>query len=155
MTMPRTARLLLALWLCVSSVLLPLPISGAGSEAVGLSQSAPDPSVQITPKSTPAQFPALHLKAGLFNPAAGQSMSVAAPLSVPEESAEFWIVQFEGPILSEWRAALEAEGVEVVAYLPDFAYKVRMDQAQARESQRCPMSSMLGLFSRRLSCRPM
>ncbi len=46
----------------------------------------------------------------------------------------YYVVQFSGPILAEWRAALEASGVEILAYLPDFAYKVRMNPAQADQA---------------------
>ncbi len=35
-----------------------------------------------------------------------------------------YLVQFDGPILAEWRAALEGAGAEIRDYIPDFAYKV-------------------------------
>ena len=47
---------------------------------------------------------------------------------------DYYVVQFSGPILAEWRAALEASGAEILAYLPDFAYKVRMNPAQADQA---------------------
>ncbi|MBK8047895.1 MAG: hypothetical protein IPK16_12635 [Anaerolineales bacterium] len=77
--------------------------------------------------------PTLHLNVGAFSPAAGQTLALPPGLTVAAQNSKYWIVQFGGPILQEWRAALEAEGVEVVAYLPDFAYKVRMNQGQAKK----------------------
>jgi len=37
----------------------------------------------------------------------------------------YLIVQFRGPILPEWREALEATGAEILDYIPDYAYLVR------------------------------
>jgi len=39
---------------------------------------------------------------------------------------DYFIVQFEGPIRSDWRKRLEQIGAEVMDYVPDFAYLVRM-----------------------------
>ena len=44
----------------------------------------------------------------------------------PEELGYF-IVQFDGPIQSEWKRTLEESGVELFDYLPDFSFVVRMD----------------------------
>ena len=99
--------------------LLLSPLLTAGAAAAPLSQDEPSP-------------PALYLKAGTFTPAAGQSAALPPGLTVAAQNSQYWIVQFGGPILPEWRAALEAEGAEVVAYLPDYAYKARMNQGQAK-----------------------
>ena len=46
----------------------------------------------------------------------------------------YYVVQFSGPILEEWRAALEASGAEILVYLTDFGYKVRLNPAQASQA---------------------
>lgn len=42
-------------------------------------------------------------------------------------SQKYFIVQFAGPIEQSWKDALSAEGAEVLDYIPDFAFKVRMN----------------------------
>jgi len=45
------------------------------------------------------------------------------------DGRDYRIVQFEGPIRAEWRQSLEAHRLEIVEYVPDFAYVVRGDRA--------------------------
>ncbi|MRR08547.1 T9SS type A sorting domain-containing protein [bacterium] len=40
----------------------------------------------------------------------------------------YYIVQFRGPIRQEWRTGLEAEGAQVMFYLPNYAFVVRMTE---------------------------
>ena len=113
--------------------LLLSPLLTAGAAAAPLSQDEPSP-------------PALYLKVGTFTPAAGQSVALPPGLTVAAQNSQYWIVQFGGPILPEWRAALEAEGAEVVAYLPDYAYKVRMNQGQAKQVEELQDVVFVGPF---------
>ena len=41
----------------------------------------------------------------------------------------YYIVQFNGPVHQEWRDNLEKAGAEIMFYLPDYAYAVRMTEA--------------------------
>lgn len=41
---------------------------------------------------------------------------------------DYYLVQFNGPIQKDWRRNLEAMGADVIDYVPDFAYIVRMDE---------------------------
>jgi hypothetical protein len=52
-----------------------------------------------------------------------------------EENARYWIVQFDGPITDGYKYALEELGIEVLDYLPEFAFIVTMD-AEKRTSVR-------------------
>jgi len=45
----------------------------------------------------------------------------------------YYVVQFEGPIQQEWKDQVTAQGGELLGYIPYFAFKVRMNPAQARE----------------------
>lgn len=47
-----------------------------------------------------------------------------------QEGFGTYLVQFDGPIYTHEREALEREGVSIVAYLPNYAYIVRMDAAK-------------------------
>jgi len=65
---------------------------------------------------------AVHLKSGSFIPS--QSQFAAG-------SQKYFIVQFAGPVEQAWKDAVAAEGAELLAYIPDFAFKVRMNPAIA------------------------
>lgn len=117
--MKRISAAALALLLAFTLLLSPLLTAGAAAAPLG--------------QGEPPQPPALYLKAGTFTPAAGQAAALPPGLMVAAQNSPYWIVQFGGPIVPEWRAALEATGAEVVAYLPDYAYKVRMNQGQAKK----------------------
>lgn len=41
----------------------------------------------------------------------------------------YYLVQFNGPVRQEWREGLEKAGAEIMFYLPDYAYAVRMTEA--------------------------
>jgi hypothetical protein len=60
--------------------------------------------------------------AGLNSMPPGGSTPGALRYQEPEEG--FWMVQFLGPEHPDWRAALKAAGLEVVAYIPNHAYVV-------------------------------
>ena len=48
---------------------------------------------------------------------------------------DYHLVQFRGPILTEWRAQLEGHGAVIMDYVPDFAYIVRADPGALRRIQ--------------------
>lgn len=86
----------------------------------------------------PTDLPAIYLRAATFVPAQGQQPGIAEPLRATEgapsaiEGERVLLVQFQGPVLEEWRAALEAAGATILDYIPDYAYKVSVDAAAAR-----------------------
>jgi hypothetical protein len=65
----------------------------------------------------------VHLKGGSFIPAQGFTQ---------QGSQKYFIVQFSGPVYQEWKDALTAQGAEVLNYIPDYSFKVRMNPAIAR-----------------------
>src|SRR5688500_1637155 len=65
----------------------------------------------------------IHLKSGVFVP--GQSQLAL------QASQKYFIVQFAGPIQQAWKDEVTAEGAEVLDYIPDFAFKVRMNPSIA------------------------
>ena len=44
------------------------------------------------------------------------------------DETTYYIVQFNGPIQESWRKGLEAEGAEIMFYLPQYAFVVRMTE---------------------------
>ncbi|HEY3475720.1 MAG TPA: S8 family serine peptidase, partial [Anaerolineales bacterium] len=69
----------------------------------------------------------IHLKGGDFVPAQSQFAQ--------QGSQKYFVVQFAGPIQQAWKDAVAAEGAEVLDYMPDFAFKVRMNPGIAARVQ--------------------
>ena len=63
-----------------------------------------------------------------FDPISQLVPGPAALLEMPERSSGmgYVLVQFHGPIRPEWRKMIELHGGEVIDYVPDFAYIVRI-----------------------------
>jgi hypothetical protein len=61
----------------------------------------------------------IHLKSGVFVPSQSQFAQ--------QGSQKYFIIQFTGPIEQSWKDAVSAEGAELLDYIPDFAFKVRMN----------------------------
>ncbi len=77
----------------------------------------------------------IHLRAGEFRPAAGELPAIPADLTITgyaHGQPGTYLVQLAGPVLEEWKQGLAALGAEVLEYIPDFTFKVRMTPAIAR-----------------------
>ncbi|MBN2003799.1 MAG: S8 family serine peptidase [Anaerolineae bacterium] len=67
----------------------------------------------------------LRMRTGVFDPDRGDSqINPSRRNDLDDEETGLRLIQFTGPILDEWYAALEASGLEVVTYIPDNAYLV-------------------------------
>src|SRR5678815_4599266 len=91
----------------------------------------------------------IHLKAATFTPARGEQPDIPPGLTIAGYAAGergYFIVQFDGPILETWKADVAATGAELLDYIPDFAFKVRMNPAQAAQLARLDSVVWVGLF---------
>jgi len=52
-------------------------------------------------------------------------------LRYPSGETRYYLVQFQGPVLEEWREDLGGLGAVIVDYVPDFALVARMDEQAA------------------------
>ncbi|MHB1295778.1 MAG: S8 family serine peptidase [Anaerolineae bacterium] len=72
--------------------------------------------------------PAIRLRVATFTPSLGETPPLPPNLlaDVAEEDPDRarLLVQFKGPILPAWREALEASGVVILDYIPDYAYRI-------------------------------
>jgi PKD repeat protein/subtilisin family serine protease len=99
------------------------------------------PIATATPMAYPSNqntAPPIRLKVATFTPAYGEAANLPPGLVIAgyaQNQRGYYIVQFAGPVLAEWRVQLEAIGGEIVGYIPDFAYKVRMNPGQARQAE--------------------
>ncbi|MEZ4709405.1 MAG: S8 family serine peptidase [Caldilineaceae bacterium] len=93
--------------------------------------------------------PALKLKAVTYYPSQGEALVVAADLLIADYAPGqrgYYIVQFNAPIEKAWQDALAATGAEVLQYLPDYAYKVRMNPDQAMQVRKLANVAWVGIF---------
>ncbi len=73
----------------------------------------------------------LRLKTGLVIPTHENSIAAAPMPEAALNARDYYLVQFHGAVNDAWKQQLQAAGGEIVAYIPDFAFKVRMSGSQA------------------------
>lgn len=92
---------------------------------------------------------AIHLRAATFTPALGQAPTLPPGLAIsgyaPGQRG-YYIVQFLGPIEQTWKDVVAAEGADLLEYIPDFAFKVRMNPGQAQRVEQLGGVAWVGLF---------
>ncbi len=91
----------------------------------------------------------IRLKAATFTPTLGQS--AGAPLSLTRRApvavgSGYYLLQFAGPVQQAWKDQLSAAGVELLDYVPDNAFKVRMSPAMAAKARQLGNVSYVGLW---------
>ena len=92
---------------------------------------------------------AIRLKAATFVPARGEAPAIPPGLTgagPAEGQVGYYLVQLRGPVEPAWKDAIAAAGADVLDYVPDFAFKVRMTPAQARQVERQANVAWVGLF---------
>ena len=90
----------------------------------------------------------VRLRAATFTPTRGESPEIRASMMRGDdnEGVEEYIVQFEGPVLEAWKVSLQGAGAELHDYIPDFAFKVRMNRASAGQVRRLPFVTWVGAY---------
>jgi subtilisin family serine protease len=91
----------------------------------------------------------IRLQQAVFDPLQGPP---ALPPQLTTEVQEatpgsnYYLVQFEGPIQTAWRADIERQGGTIMDYVPDFAYIVKMDEEQLTQVQTTAAVRWVGLY---------
>lgn len=83
-----------------------------------------------------AQGPLLRLHRGTFDAASQANVQASAELAAV--TPDVAVIQFSGPIRTADRDALEATGVSILEYIPDFAYLVEGSEAQLAAAAKLP-----------------
>ena len=99
--------------------------------------------------SAQQQDPPIRLKAATFAPMRGEAPAIPPGLTLrgyAEGQRGYYLVQFPGPVEQAWLDELAAAGAEILAYVPEFAFKVRMTPAEARQVERNSSAGWVGLF---------
>jgi len=92
---------------------------GTTALAAGPAQQDTVPTLHLVGRSSDASVAAPDVPPGLI-------VSEFAP-----GQRGYYIVQFRGPIEQAWKDEVAALGADILDYIPDFAFKVRMNPAQA------------------------
>ena len=111
--------------------------------AVISSSGAAGPIVQATPDA------AVQLQSFTFRPTAGEQPVIAPGLAISGYATGqqgYYIIQFAGPVQQAWKDEVTTAGAELLAYIPDFAFKVRMNPAQAARVQNLDSVAWTGLY---------
>ena len=92
----------------------------------------------------------IHLAMGTFDPL---SHTGPPPLPYeltlkryPEDKPGYYIVQFKGPVLKQWKEAMAAKGVTILDYIPQFAFLVRMDHQTRKAVQAIHSVRWVGIY---------
>ncbi|HSG18493.1 MAG TPA: S8 family serine peptidase [Anaerolineae bacterium] len=91
----------------------------------------------------------IRLQATTFNPAGGEKPDIPPGLTISgyaRGTRGYYIVQFAGPVQEAWKEQVSAAGADLLDYIPDFAYKARMNPAQAARVSDLDTVAWVGLF---------
>ncbi|MBV9791828.1 MAG: S8 family serine peptidase, partial [Chloroflexi bacterium] len=108
--------------------------------ATGIGQASP---------AAQATDAAIRLKATTFRPTRGEAPAIPPGLAragYAEGERGYYIVQFAGPVEQAWKDQVSAAGGELLEYIPDFAFKVRMNPAFARRVAQLSNVAWVGVF---------
>jgi len=108
--------------------------------STGIGQASPSSQSQTAP---------IRLKAATFTPARGEVPAIPPGLTrggYAEAERGYYIVQFGAPVEQAWKDQVSAAGAELLDYIPDFAFKVRMNPAQARRVAQLGNVAWVGVF---------
>ena len=99
--------------------------------------------------STQESLP-IHLAVGSFDPLIKAS-PVALPRyltiqAYPEGEVGYYILQFRGPVLQQWKEELVAAGVVIFDYIPQFAFLVKMDHQTLRSVEAMDSVRWVGIY---------
>ncbi len=95
------------------------------------------------------QHAPIRLQADTFVPAAGEKPQIPPGLTIASYAGKdhgYYIVQFNGPVEERWKDDVISLGGELLGYIPDFAFKVRMNPAQAARAAELDSVAWVGLF---------
>ncbi len=88
--------------------------------------------------------PRIRLQQAAFDPLLSSTPRHAG-LAEPGQS-KYYLIQFHGPIRSEWIQELNRRGVEIMDYVPDFAFIVRIPEQSLERLQTFPAVRWSGRF---------
>jgi serine protease AprX len=122
-------------YLIILTTLLILSLIGPG-----ISQASPPVQSQAAP---------IRLQVATFTPGRGQAPPISPGMTIAgyaQGQRGYYIVQFDGPVQAVWKDQVRGLGADVLDYIPDFAFKVRMNPAQAARVENLGSVAWVGLY---------
>jgi hypothetical protein len=116
---------------------------------VAVAALAASASLVVSAQQGPRSPAPIRLKAASFTPARGEQPDIPPGLTIAGYGAGqrgYFIVQFAGPVMEAWKAQAAAAGAELLDYVPDFAFKVRMSPEAANRVAALDSVSWVGVF---------
>src|SRR6478735_1049545 len=86
--------------------------------------------------------------------AAAVGIAVSVKAEQPAPRANTYLVQLNGPVLDQWKVAITAEGGELLEYVPQFAFRVRMTPDVAARVRRLGFVSAVSNLRREQNLAP-
>lgn len=90
--------------------------------------------------------PFLYLQAVQFDPLEGEQVTAQELQATPGPGVQSYLLQFTGPVLPDWKQAVEAYGVQLYGYVPDYAFVARMDAQTADRVSGLGFVRWIGLY---------
>jgi hypothetical protein len=81
-----------------------------------------------------------------FDPLTGTPTLTRALQTTETEGENYYILQFTGPIYTEWKEKISEAGGVFHSYVPHFAYVVQMTPEEKTEMEKLPFVRWIGLF---------
>ena len=89
----------------------------------------------------------IYLKYASFDPLVGEPpVPTDLRTSPAKGEQERFLAQFDGPIEDEWEQSLTAAGAEIVGYIPNFAFLVKITPEQAEAVRKLPHVRWIGAY---------
>ena len=139
--MRRIRVFLIGLLYLIIAFLQGIPSGAAISEAQAIGPTAEGADMDDTP-------PLIYLVRGSFDPLR-ESLPVPGSLSMSMDENSGpgeYILQFTGPVLPEWLEAVEAAGVRLGDYIPEYAFLAHLDPDLAQRVSALPFVRWIGPY---------
>ena len=87
----------------------------------------------------------IYLKASTFNPQI-EKPSIQKEYKISKQESKYFIIQLDGPIYKSEINKLESTGVDLIGYLPDYAYIARINPSNLEEITQIPEVTWIGAY---------
>lgn len=96
----------------------------------------------------------MHLRAGTFDPLGDSALVAQANRRLTTPQPALRLIQFPEPIQDEWYTAMVDAGVDVVAYVPDYAYLVWASEQNIQQVQAATSVRWAGTYEADFALHP-
>ncbi len=139
---------ILVLFVSIGLALLFLaqPVGLAGSAVIGDAVPASSPAISSL-LAGDEQPPKIRLQYASFDPLTAEPpVPDDLQLDAPQAGGGLYLVQLDGPVQANWRQALEAAGVRLFAYIPDYAFIGSLGDATPESVSSLPHVRWVGVY---------